>query len=129
MGPFLLVWSYLTGMIIFWQLLMFFVFLFVGLYFSGRFPPRQLFVAFILVVVPVSIGLYVTGRFPSWELFESPYVAKPGEPSKPVAFLPWFDGNLPLDLFLWYLICSLLFGTLLSRVFGVGMGMGMEETE
>ena len=122
MGPFLLIWSYLTGMIYFWQLFMFFIFLFMGLYFTGRFPIRKLLAAFVLVTLPLFGWLYFTGKFPLWELFESPFVG-----GNPIAFLPWFDGELQLDLFLWYLICSLLFGALFSRVFGLGMGMG--ETE
>lgn len=122
MGPFLLIWSYLTGTILFWQLLMFFFFLFIGLYFTGRFPTRKLFVAFILVVFPLFSWLYLTGRFPLWGLFKSPFAG-----GEPIAFLPWFGGELPLDLFLWYLICSLLCGTLFSHVFGLGMGIG--ETE
>lgn len=105
MGPFLLIWSYLTGLIHFWQLLMFFIFLFVALYFTGRFHTRKLVAAFILVVLPIFSGLYFTGNFPLWELFESPFVG-----GEPIAFLPWFGEELPLDLFLWYLVCSLLLG-------------------
>lgn len=127
MGPFLLLWSYLTGMIHFWQLFMFFIFLFIGLYFSGRFPLRKLIVAFILVVVPISVGLYFTGRFPVWTLFESPFAGTSQQPPQPIAFLPWFGEELQLDLFLWYLVCSLLLGALFSRVFG--LTMGMEETK
>jgi len=44
-----------------------------------------------------------------------------------VAYLPWFDGDLPLNLFLWYLLCSFLLGTLFSRAFGLAMGMGATE--
>ncbi len=39
---------------------------------------------------------------------------------EPVAILPGF-GLLPI--FLWYLLCSLFFSTLFSRIFGVGLGM------
>lgn len=39
--------------------------------------------------------------------------------------LPWFGGEvIPLNLFLWYLLCSLLCGTLFSRAFGLATGMG-----
>lgn len=37
----------------------------------------------------------------------------------PVAFLPGFG---PLPIFYWYLVCSLFFSTMFSRVFGVGIG-------
>jgi uncharacterized membrane protein (DUF106 family) len=36
-----------------------------------------------------------------------------------IAFLPGFG---PLPIVLWYLLCSLFFSTLFSRVFGVGLG-------
>lgn len=122
MGPFLLIWSYLTGVIYSLQLFMFFIFLFMGLYFTGRFSARKLFIALILIVVPVFMGLYFTGRYPVWMLFESPYAS-----GEPMAFLPWFGGELSLNLFLWYLVCSLLCGALFSRWFG--LGTGMEEAE
>ncbi|MFQ6064931.1 MAG: EMC3/TMCO1 family protein [Candidatus Bathyarchaeia archaeon] len=121
MGPFLLIWSYLTGVINFLQLFMFFIFLFMGLYFTGRFSARKLIIAFILIVVPVFMGLYFTGRYPDWVLFESPYVRGP------MAFLPWFGEELTLNLFLWYLVCSLLCGALFSRLFGLATGMGEAE--
>ncbi len=38
---------------------------------------------------------------------------------EPIAFLPGFG---PLTIVFWYLICSLFFSTLFSRIFGVGIG-------
>ena len=39
--------------------------------------------------------------------------------------LPWFGGEtIALGLFGWYLLCSFLFSTLLSRAFGLATGMG-----
>jgi len=63
---------------------------------------------------------FITGRILGWKLFETPF-------SGPVtvAYLPWLNGPLHLDFFAWYLICSLLFGILFSRLFG----LGMEATE
>jgi len=60
---------------------------------------------------------FITGRILYWRLFDTPF-------SGPVvvAYLPWFGGTLPLDFFSWYLICSMLFGILFSRLFGLGMG-------
>ena len=37
----------------------------------------------------------------------------------PVAFLP---GMGAIPIFVWYLLCSLFFSTLLSKIFGVGLG-------
>ncbi|MCK4478641.1 DUF106 domain-containing protein [Candidatus Bathyarchaeota archaeon] len=37
----------------------------------------------------------------------------------PIAFLPGFG---PLSIVYWYLLCSLFFSTLFSRIFGVGIG-------
>lgn len=39
-----------------------------------------------------------------------------------VAYLPWISGELPLTVFLWYLICSFLASALFTRVFGLGLG-------
>ena len=42
-----------------------------------------------------------------------------------VAYLPWFgEDPFLLNLFLWYLLCSFLFGALFSRAFGLAVGMG-----
>jgi len=38
---------------------------------------------------------------------------------EPVAFLPGFG---PLSIIYWYLVCSLFFSTLFSRILGVGIG-------
>jgi len=39
-----------------------------------------------------------------------------------VAYLPWLSGELPLAVFLWYLLCSFLAGALFNRLFGLGLG-------
>jgi uncharacterized membrane protein (DUF106 family) len=39
-----------------------------------------------------------------------------------VAYLPWFGGEWALPIFYWYLLCSFLFSTLFSRVFGLAWG-------
>ena len=74
----------------------------------------------ITMVLFFVIWAFVTGRLLYWPLFETPF-------SVPVtvAYLPWFDGPLHLDFFAWYLLCSLLFGFLFNRIFGLGMA----ETE
>lgn len=71
---------------------------------------------FILVWLPL------TGRIPlpflhSVQLFEAPFSG-----GEVVAYLPWFDGAMPLSFISWYVICSFAAGILISRVFGLGMG-------
>jgi len=45
------------------------------------------------------------------------------EPVTVVAYLPWL-GTVPyaLNVFTWYLFCSLLAGIIFNRLFGLGMG-------
>jgi len=71
----------------------------------------------ITMVLFFTIWGFITGRLLYWKLFDTPF-------SVPVtvAYLPWFNGPLHLDFFSWYLICSMLFGFLFSRLFGLGMG-------
>ena len=60
------------------------------------------------------VWLLLTGNILGAKLFESPFVG-----TGPVAYLPWISGGMELNLFLWYLICSFLFGALFSRIFGL----------
>jgi len=75
-------------------------------------------------VMPITMGLFfivwllLTGRILTFELFTSPFMGP-----DPVAYLPWFGGVMPLSLFYWYLICSFLFGSLFSRIFGLTGGL------
>ena len=63
------------------------------------------------------IWLALTGRILGWQLFETPFS---GEGT--VAYLPWFgESPLELNLVWWYIICSITSGTILTRVFGLGM--------
>ncbi|MEM2913190.1 MAG: EMC3/TMCO1 family protein [Candidatus Bathyarchaeia archaeon] len=43
---------------------------------------------------------------------------------EPVAFIPLLWQKTPLSFFYWYLVCSLFFNFVLSRVFNVEMGLG-----
>jgi uncharacterized membrane protein (DUF106 family) len=71
-------------------------------------------------VLPITMALFLfvwlllTGNILGFKLFDSPFIGP-----YPVAYLPWLGGVLPLSLFYWYLICSFLFGTLFSRIFGL----------
>lgn len=39
-----------------------------------------------------------------------------------IAYIPWISGEFPLNVFLWYLLCSFLAGALFTRLFGLGLG-------
>jgi len=71
-------------------------------------------------VLPITMALFLvvwlllTGNVLGIKLFTSPFIG-----TAPVAYLPWLGGVLPLSLFYWYLICSFLFGSLFSRIFGL----------
>jgi uncharacterized membrane protein (DUF106 family) len=78
---------------------------------------RQFRVLPITMAVFFIVWLLLTGSILGFRLFESPFIGP-----DPVAYLPWFGGVLPLSLFYWYLICSFLFGTLFSRIFGLTGG-------
>ena len=74
-------------------------------------------------VLPITMMLFfivwllLTGNVLGFRLFDSPFIGP-----DPVAYLPWLGGVFPLSLFYWYLICSFLFGTLFSRIFGLTGG-------
>jgi uncharacterized membrane protein (DUF106 family) len=78
-------------------------------------------------VYPITLGIFllmwllITGRILAWELFTTPF-----SEGGIVAYLPWFGDVLPLDFFYWYLLCSFLFGTIFSRVFGLTVVGGSE---
>lgn len=68
-----------------------------------------------LKVLPISLTTYLI----IWWLILVPSYGL----ENPVAFLPWLGGQpLALTLFYWYFLCSILFGTLFNKVFGLGMG-------
>lgn len=71
----------------------------------------------ITMIIFFIVWLLLTGNLLMFKLFESPFIGP-----DPVAYLPWFGGVLPLSLFYWYVICSFLFGTLFSRIFGLTGG-------
>lgn len=75
---------------------------------------RQMKVLPITMAAFFLVWLLLTGRILYWQLFESPFVG-----TGPVAYLPWINEVIGLDLFWWYLLCSFLFGSLFSRIFGL----------
>jgi len=78
---------------------------------------KQIRVFPITMALFIIVWLLLTGNILFFKLFESPFIGP-----DPVAYLPWLGGVLPLELFHWYLICSFLFGTLFSRIFGLTGG-------
>ena len=79
---------------------------------------KQIRVLPITMAVFFVVWLLLTGSILGFKLFTSPFIGP-----DPIAYLPWFGGVLPLSLFYWYLICSFLFGSLFSRIFGLTGGL------
>ena len=75
---------------------------------------RQMRVLPITMAMFFLVWLLLTGSILGMKLFESPFIG-----TGPVAYLPWISGKMNLNLFYWYLLCSFLFGTLFSRIFGL----------
>jgi len=75
----------------------------------------------ITMTVFFIVWLLLTGSILGFKLFTSPFMGP-----DPIAYLPWIEWIGPrvlqLELFHWYLICSFLFGTLFSRIFGLTGG-------
>jgi len=78
---------------------------------------KQMRVFPITMVVFFVVWALLTGNLLIFKLFESPFIGP-----DPVAYLPWLNGVLPLNLFSWYFICSILSSTLFSRIFGLTGG-------
>jgi len=78
---------------------------------------KQFRVLPITMILFLVVWLLLTGNILGFKFFDSPFIGP-----DPVAYLPWLGGVLPLNLFYWYLICSFLFGTLFSRIFGLTGG-------
>jgi uncharacterized membrane protein (DUF106 family) len=75
---------------------------------------RQMKVLPITMAMFFLVWLLLTGSILGVKLFESPFIG-----TGPVAYLPWISGKMNLNLFYWYLLCSFLFGSLFSRIFGL----------
>ncbi len=71
----------------------------------------------IFMVLFAILWLPLTGKLLYWQLFDAPFSG-----GEAVAYLPWFDGAMHLNLFSWYVLCSFAAGILISRVLGVGIG-------
>lgn len=77
-----------------------------------------------LVTMGGSMGLYII----VWQLLISLFA------NSDVAYVPFGipfvtgEPPVPLQVFFWYIICSYLSSTVLSRLFGMPMGMGPQTT-
>jgi len=77
---------------------------------------RQMKVWPITMIMFLLVWMFLTGRLLYWRLSSGLFTGV-----ETVAKLPWLEGGVPLELnlFLWYILCSFLFGTLFSRLFGL----------
>jgi len=77
---------------------------------------RQMRVLPITMAIFFLVWMFLTGRLLYWRVLPGLFTG-----AETVAKLPWLQKGFPLELnlFWWYLLCSLLFGTLFSRIFGL----------
>lgn len=62
--------------------------------------------------------IWMIPLFLLWGFYLSPTFG-----AAPVAFLPWIGSEaLPLQLFVWYLLCSFLSNSLITRLLGLSLG-------
>lgn len=76
----------------------------------------------ILMGVMILFWLPMTGTIllpvlSSIQLFPAPFAM-----DTVVAYIPWFDGPLPLQLFWWYIPCTFASNAIISHVLGLRMG-------
>ena len=71
----------------------------------------------IFMLLFILMWLPLTGKLLYWDLFKGPFTG-----GETIAYLPWFGGIIHLNLITWYILCSFLFGTIFSRLLGVGAG-------
>jgi len=82
---------------------------------------RQMKTFPIFMLLFVVAWLPLTGRIPLPLLYDVQLFEAPFSGGEVVAYLPGFWGLLPLNLFGWYFLCSIAFGTIFTRIFGLGM--------
>lgn len=77
---------------------------------------RQMRVMPITMAMFLLVWMFLTGRLFYWPVLHGLFTG-----AETVAELPWLEGGVPLELnlFWWYLLCSLFFGALFSRIFGL----------
>lgn len=75
---------------------------------------RQMRVMPITMAMFFLVWMFLTGRLLYWSVLPGLFTG-----AETVAYLPWISGEMKLNLFYWYLLCSFLFGALSSRIFGL----------
>lgn len=77
---------------------------------------RQMRVLPITMITFLLVWMVLTGKLLYWDVLPGLFTG-----AETVAYLPWLESGTPmeLNLFLWYLFNSFLFGTLFSRIFGL----------
>ncbi len=75
---------------------------------------RQMRVLPITMAMFLLVWTFLTGRLLYWDVIPGLFTG-----AETVAYLPWISGEMNLNLFLWYLLCSFLSSTLFSRIFGL----------
>ena len=75
---------------------------------------RQMKVLPITMIMFLLVWMFLTGRLLYWSVLPGLFTG-----AETVAYLPWISGEMNLNLFLWYLLCSFLSSTLFSRIFGL----------
>ena len=80
---------------------------------------RQMKVWPITMAMFLIAWMFLTGRLLFWPILPGLFTGV-----ETVAKLPWLERGIPLELnlFWWYIICSLLFGILFSHLFGLAGG-------
>ena len=75
---------------------------------------RQMRVMPITMTMFFLIWMFLTGRLLYWTVLPGLFTG-----AETVAYLPWITGEMNLNLFYWYLLCSFMSGTFFSRIFGL----------
>lgn len=75
---------------------------------------RQMKVLPITMIMFLLVWMFLTGRLLYWSVLPGLFTG-----AETVAYLPWISGEMNLNLFLWYLLCSFMSGAFFSRIFGL----------
>ena len=75
---------------------------------------RQMRVLPITMAMFLLVWMFLTGRLLYWSVLPGLFTG-----AETVAYLPWISGEMNLNLFYWYLLCSFMSGTFFSRIFGL----------
>ena len=75
---------------------------------------RQMRVMPITMAMFFLVWMFLTGRLLYWSVLPGLFTG-----AETVAYLPWISGEMKLNLFYWYLLCSFFSSTLFSRIFGL----------